>query len=122
MAAAAAQTTPAPGAQPAPEAEASSGGHRGLAIGLTVGGAVALGVGGYLINLEGQVTCTDGRGRTECPKVYNTKWPGAAAIAVGAASVGAGITLFTTSPAKGGAQAVIVPTAGGAQAGLSARF
>jgi hypothetical protein len=120
-AAAVAQSESAPGAQPAPADEGGARGHRGLAIGLTVGGAVALGVGGYLINLEGQVTCTDGRGRTECPKVYNTKWPGAAAIAVGAASVGAGITLFTASPAQGSA-AVIAPTAGGAQASFSTRF
>jgi len=117
---AAAQAAPAPGAQPAPEV--GEGSHRGLAIGLTVGGAIALGVGGYLINLEGQVTCTDGRGRTECPKVYNTRWPGAAALVVGAASVGAGITLFTAAPAKGSARAVLVPTAGGARVGLGGDF
>jgi len=113
----------APGAAPAAVEPAGGGSsHRGLGIGLAVGGAVGLGIGGYLIHLEGQVTCTDGRGRDECPTVYTTKWPAAAALVVGAAALGGGVTLLLNDDGGAPTTAGLAPTEGGAQALFSTPF
>jgi hypothetical protein len=84
--------------------------------GLTLGGALASGAGAFLIALDGEVTCNDGRGRSECPNVYDTKVPGMIALGGGAAAIGVGITLLILDP--GGVpvtpETTVQPTAGGA--------
>lgn len=66
--------------------------------GSIIGGAVLVGAGIWLIDLDGDVTCDDGRGRTECPNVYDTRWAGAGALGVGAAALGVGISLLVLDP------------------------
>lgn len=88
----------APGSEPAagtaaPGPAVAPANHRTAGIILAVVGAVALGAGGYFINLDGQVTCPD-KGRKECPDVYTTKWVGAAAMTVGGLVLGSGATLL----------------------------
>ncbi|MCA9557825.1 MAG: PEGA domain-containing protein, partial [Myxococcales bacterium] len=89
---------PAQPASPPPAAEAKApvdtSGFTGVGWGLTVGGALAAGAGVWLVILDGEITCTDGRGRRECPNVYNTKGIGIPALGIGAAALGSGITLL----------------------------
>lgn len=66
--------------------------------GMMLGGAVLAGVGTWLIVLDGEVTCDDGRGRTTCPNVYNTKGVGIAGLGIGAALIGASIAVFAVGP------------------------
>lgn len=82
---------PVPASTPAPVAAPAE--HRTAGIILTVLGAVGLGVGGFLINMDGQITCENGSRKT-CPDVYTTKWFGAAAMTAGGLAVGAGATLL----------------------------
>ncbi|MCB9528261.1 MAG: PEGA domain-containing protein [Myxococcales bacterium] len=109
---------------PAPTAS-GGGGHLYTGIGMLVGGALLTGGGAYLIILDGDVTCTDGRGRRECPKVFNTKGFGMGAFGVGAALVGAGTTLVILHALAD--EPAVTPTVapgadGGAMMGLSGRF
>ncbi len=98
-----------------PQAKHMGRNRRPLGFGLLIGGLAAGGAGGYFTNLEGKVTCTDGRGRRDCPNVYSTKWVGAALIGAGATALGAGLTLVLTSDDEGDAgAATLVPTSGGA--------
>ena len=46
--------------------------YNGLALGMILGGVALSGVGTWLVLLDGEITCSDGRGRRECPNVYNT--------------------------------------------------
>jgi hypothetical protein len=90
----AAAETPAEAPPAAPSAPgAAPAEHRTAGIILTVLGAVGLGVGGFLINMDGQITCESGSRKT-CPDVYTTKWFGAAAMAAGGLAVGAGATVL----------------------------
>ena len=119
--------TPAPVApplQPMPEAPAQSGGgYTAVGWGLNAGGVALAGVGVWLILLDGEITCTDGRGRRECPNVYNTKGIGAASLGVGAALLGAGITALILDPGEpADSQAIVAPIEGGGVVGLSGRF
>lgn len=57
-------------------------------------GVAAMAAGSWLVHLDGEVTCDDGRGRFSCPEVYETKAPGASLIGVGAAGIGAGIIIL----------------------------
>lgn len=66
--------------------------------GSIIGGTLLVAGGIWLIDLDGDVTCTDGRGRTECPNVYDTRWAGAGALGVGAAALGVGISLLVLDP------------------------
>lgn len=120
----------------APEpVDPGSGGYSKLGWGLTIGGAVLVGAGAFLIHLDGQVTCDDGRGRTECPNVYDTRGMGATSLGIGAALVGSGITLLIVDPGEGGrgdaedggaerpgSEAGITPTLGGAVLNWRMRF
>lgn len=110
-------------AAPAAAAEDADG-QLYTGIGMLVGGALLTGGGAYLIILDGDVTCSDGRGRRECPTVFNTKGLGMTAFGAGAALLGAGTTLVVlyaldddppVAPA-------VSPEAGGAVFGLSGRF
>ena len=68
--------------------------YNGVAWGMSVGGLALMGVGAWLVLIDGDVTCTDGRGRRECPNVYNTSGFGLAAFGVGGLLVGAGGALI----------------------------
>lgn len=65
--------------------------------GLALGGAVATGLGAWLIILDGTPNC-DTLGRRECPHVYDTKAGGMGAFGLGAAAMGVGITLLILDP------------------------
>jgi len=84
-----AEETPAPTSAPV----AAPAKHRTAGIVLNVLGAVGLGVGGFLIKMDGKVTCENGSRKT-CPDIYTTKWFGAAALTAGGLAVGAGTTLL----------------------------
>lgn len=77
---------------------------------LTVTGGILTGIGAWLIVVDGETTCDDGRGRTTCPTVHDTKKGGLAAIGIGATALGSGITLLVVDPgnvpARGDAEAV----------------
>ncbi|MGK0360542.1 MAG: hypothetical protein ACI9U2_002855 [Bradymonadia bacterium] len=75
-----------------------AGHYNGAAWGMMVGGAALAGVGTWLIVLDGEVTCDDGRGRATCPNVYNTKGVGIAGLGIGAALIGASIAVFAVGP------------------------
>lgn len=126
VAAAPAPVVTPPVVAPTPVAPApSGGGHLYTGIGMLVGGALLTGGGAYLIILDGDVTCTDGRGRRECPTVFNTKGFGMGAFGVGAALVGAGTTLLILDALAD--EPAVTPTVapganGGAMMGLSGRF
>ena len=125
---------PAPVTPPVtPVAEApvhSSGGvDKGLATtgwGLAVGGAILTAGGTFLILLDGDVTCSDGRGRRECPTVYNTKPHGITALGLGGAMFGAGVSLLLVTYLGEDAQPALTPTveptADGAALGLHGTF
>jgi hypothetical protein len=85
-------TPPTPGVPGAP------GKYNTAAWGMIIGGAALAGVGTWLIVLDGEVTCDDGRGRTTCPNVYNTKGVGIAGLGLGAALIGASIAVFAVGP------------------------
>ena len=115
------ETPPPPPVEPASE----GGGHAGLGWGFAVGGAILAGVGTWLTILDGEVTCTDGRGRRECPNVYNTKPIGLPALGVGAVLLGAGVTVLVLDPGEPegpSAEARVEPTAGGAVLRFGGRF
>ncbi len=116
-----------PAPAPAPtEAPVDASGLTGVGWGLTVGGALLAGAGVWLVILDGEITCTDGRDRRECPNVYNTKGIGIPALGVGAAALGSGITLLILDALREDAPAAapsVAPTAdGGALLQWSGRF
>ncbi|MEE2787419.1 MAG: PEGA domain-containing protein [Myxococcota bacterium] len=76
------------------EAPSVGSSYNGVAWGMSVGGLALMGVGAWLVLIDGEVTCTDGRGRRECPNVYNTNGFGLAAFGVGGLLVGAGGALI----------------------------
>ncbi|MEZ4465519.1 MAG: PEGA domain-containing protein [bacterium] len=126
----AAPPTAAPAAPPtvdAPPAVAAAPGgpgkYNGVAWGMTIGGLALAGVGTWLIVLDGDVTCTDGRGRATCPTVYNTKGVGIAGLGIGAALVGAAIAILAVGPSE---EPTMVPaveaTPGGAAFLLGGQF
>ena len=61
----------------------------GVSLGMLITGSILSGTGLWLIAKDGTVVCTDGRGRTSCPEVYNTKYLGFAAGSAGALLIGA---------------------------------
>ncbi len=110
-----------------PEQPATGGGggdYFGVGLGMTIGGVILAGAGTWLVLLDGEVTCDDGRGRRECPSVYNTKGFGIAGLGVGAALLGSGITLLAVNPGEGPAQeATVAPTPeGGAMLNWKGRW
>jgi len=110
---------------PSPELSAtSSAGLYGTAWGMMLGGIGLSAVGGWLIDLDGSVTCTDGRGLRECPKVFNTKGLGSTSLGLGAALVGVGLgILVTESILVGGVEteATVTPTPQGDGAAVQIR-
>jgi len=104
----------------------SSAGLYGAAWGMMLGGVTLTAVGAWLVDLDGDVTCTDGRGLRECPKVFNTKSLGSASLGIGTALIGVGIgVLVTESILVGGVstEASVVPTPeGGAAIQIRGRF
>ncbi|MCB9524862.1 MAG: PEGA domain-containing protein [Myxococcales bacterium] len=112
---------------PPPVAAVSGSKHTGVGVGMAIGGAVLAGVGTWLIILDGEITCDDGRGRTECPSVYNTKGPGIAGLGVGAGLIGASVATFildAIAPEGPAPKPTVAPTAGadGAVFQLGGRF
>lgn len=82
-----------------PGLQGATGKYNNAAWGMTIGGLALAGVGTWLIVLDGETTCDDGRGRTTCPTVYNTKAVGIAGLGLGAALIGASIAIFAVGPA-----------------------
>jgi hypothetical protein len=80
---------PAPAVATIPEIQQ----HTGAVVGMGIGGAILAGVGTWLVVLDGDITCDDGRSRTECPTVYNTKAVGLPAVGLGAGLIGAAIAV-----------------------------
>lgn len=72
--------------------------YTATAWGMLIGGVALGGVGTWLVYLDGEVTCDDGRGRTQCPNVYNTKGLGVAGLGVGAALIGASTMILLLDP------------------------
>ena len=104
----------------------SSAGLYGAAWGMMLGGVALTAVGAWLVDLDGDVTCTDGRGLRECPKVFNTKGLGSTSLGIGTALIGIGIgVLVTESILVGGVttEASVAPTPeGGAAIQIRGRF
>lgn len=100
-----------------PALQGATGKYNNIAWGMTIGGIALAGVGTWLIVLDGDVTCDDGRGRTTCPTVYNTKGVGIAGLGLGAALIGASIAIFAVGPANDepadGAAFDVLPEGGG---------
>lgn len=90
----------------------------GWAIGTGVGGAVLTGVGIWLIALDGDVTCDDGRNHQECPSVYNTKYLGAAGLGLGAGLIGAAVTMIVWDRTGASSAPSVAPAPNGAGAVL----
>ena len=74
--------------------EPAGSAYNGLALGMILGGVALSGVGTWLVLLDGEITCSDGRGRRECPNVYNTNGLGLLTFGLGTAAIGAGTALF----------------------------
>lgn len=94
----------------------------GVAVGMMVGGAVLAGVGTWLVALDGDITCDDGRSRAECPTVYNTKYVGVAGLGVGAGLVGAAIATLVFDGSSGSTAAVTPTADGGAMVQWGGQF
>ena len=97
----------------------------GVVAGFIGGGAVVGAVGAWLVLIHGDVTCTDGRGRFDCPDVYNTRGIGLPLLTAGAISLGAGLTaaLLSTAWPEAPEVPVITPNAqGGASVSWSLEF
>ncbi|MCB9546226.1 MAG: PEGA domain-containing protein [Myxococcales bacterium] len=125
----AAPPTAAPAAPPTADVPVAAppatgpGKYNGVAWGMTIGGLALAGVGTWLIVLDGDVTCTDGRGRATCPTVYNTKGVGIAGLGIGAALVGAAVAILAVGPAEEPAvMPAVEATPGGAAILLGGSF
>lgn len=94
----------------------------GLSFGMLVGGSIIAGTGIWLIAKDGTVTCKDGRDRRSCPEVFNTKYLGYAAGAVGGALIGASTALllkdFMDSRSSDEPSVTILPSLDGESAHL----
>ena len=95
-----------------------SKGSAGLLIGA---GALSAGVGMWLVFKHGEVACSDGRGRLECPEIYNTRGLGAPLVGLGAISLGAGI-MGALIRSEWPQAPVISPQAGGGSLSWSLDF
>lgn len=94
----------------------------GVAVGMAVGGAVLAGVGTWMVALDGDITCDDGRSRAECPTVYNTKYVGVAGLGLGAGLIGAAIATLVLDGGPGTTAAVAPTGDGGAMVQWGGRF
>ncbi len=119
--------TPPPVTVPPPVAatdeDDEEGGYVYTGSGMIIGGVLLTAGGIYATLLDGEVTCTDGLGRRECPTVYNTKGVGMTALGLGAGLIGAGVTLIIVDVLDDGdvaPSAAITPD--GAVLGLGGRF
>lgn len=99
------------------------GGYLYTGAGMLIGGSLLTAGGIYAILLDGDITCSDGLGRRECPTVYNTKGVGMIALGLGAGLLGAGATLVIVDllgDPQVAPTAVITPD--GAVMGFGGRF
>jgi hypothetical protein len=110
------------------EVEPVGSAYNGLALGMVLGGIALTGVGTWLVILDDDVTCSDGRGRLACPNVYNTMGLGLTTFGLGAAAVGAGFALIAEDYIRTNRQKAqlinvgIAPTSGGGFFQLSGEF
>ena len=88
--------------------------HTGTVIGMGIGGVILAGVGTWLVMLDGEITCDDGKTRTECKTVYNTKPLGLPAVGLGAGLIGAAIAVAILDSGAASAPAVSPTADGGA--------
>ena len=54
-------------------------------------GVIMTGIGGFLLSLDGEITCNNGETRKTCPEIFNTKTPAAVLLSTGTAALGAGL-------------------------------
>jgi hypothetical protein len=87
-----------------------------------VAGGAAIGVGGYLISIDGDGTCELLPGQVACPDVYETLVPGIATAAGGVALGALGFYLWTKESDDEKPALSVVPTRGGFAVGLSGSF
>lgn len=95
-------------------------------------GTIATGVGTWLVFLHGDPACTDGRDRTACPEIYDTRAIGYTSLIFGMAAFGSGLTTLLLNPHWPGStstkkntsksQAFIAPTTDGVVLQWGARF
>jgi hypothetical protein len=85
-------------------------------------GAVGLGVGGYLLAIDGEGSCDLQPGQMICPESYDTFAPGIALLGAGAALGGLGFYLWTKEESSTSTRLSLVPTQEGWSAALSGRF
>lgn len=87
-----------------------------------VAGAAAIGVGGYLIAIDGDGTCQLLPGQSVCPENYETLVPGIAAVTSGVALGALGFYLWTKEGGESESRLSIAPTRGGLAVGYSGSF
>jgi hypothetical protein len=117
---------PAPAPVPAPvvasEGPHTWGGWKYVATGAAVAG---LGIGGYLISVDGKCSVTEPAGHP-CTELRSTAVPGYVSLSAGAAAAAVAIYLFVHGSGSAATEpnrtVYVVPTAGGAFAGISTRF
>jgi hypothetical protein len=110
-----------PGGVPAGPEKPSGGGWGGwkwIAGGLGVG---ALGVGAYLVAIDGRCKVDVMQGMI-CPDLENSATAGYATLAGGAVVTGISVYLFVRGRGSATRTAFVAPTGGGAVAGLVGRF
>lgn len=85
-------------------------------------GAVGLGVGGYLLTIDGEGSCSLQPGQSVCPESYDTFAPGVALLGAGATLGVLGFYLWTREDSTSRAKLSVLPAQGGWSAAISGRF
>jgi len=121
--------TPAPAPVEQPRSERKGFPWRPVAIASLVAGGVGIIIGGALLGIDGQPTCTPPPGQMAskvCKEVYDTGAGGATLLALGIGGVAAGAALFAVDTIvrrrQRNTSVSILPTQNGVWATMSVRF
>ncbi len=85
-------------------------------------GLAGVGVGGYLIAIDGDGTCSLQPGQMVCPESFETLVPGVGLLSAGAALGVLGFYLWTKEESPGNTSLSLLPSQGGWKASLTTRF
>jgi hypothetical protein len=85
-------------------------------------GLAGVGVGGYLISIDGDGSCALRPGQMVCPENYDTLLPGLGLLTTGAALGVLGFYLWTKEDSPVNTSLSLMPSQGGWQASLTTRF